>query len=111
MLMFECFEDLLCYNYHYPVEEWVMCNFRKRKKKQQTYFEFMEEFAIEHITHRNRKYGEFEDEWRHLKLMLSNQLYQYKHKGADFPHLQILILLDQSLLLEYDGAHIPNLLR
>ena len=111
MLMFESFEDILCYNYYYQVEEWVMAQFRKRKKKQQNYFEFIEEFAVNHITHRNRKYGECEEEWRQLKLMLDNKLYQHKHEGADFPHREILILLDQALLLEYEGAHIPNLLR
>ena len=111
MQVFESFDDILCYNYYYPVEEWVMINFKKRKKKQQDYFQFVEEFALNHITHKVRKYGEFEEEWRHLKLMLSGQLYNYKQKGAPFPHLEILILLDQALLLEFEGAHIPNLLR
>ena len=108
--IFDSFEDILCYNYYYPVEEWVMVNFKKRKNKKQDYFQFLEEFALNHISRKKRVYGE-EEEWRHLKLMLAGQLHNYKHRGADFPHLEILILLDQALLLEYEGAHIPNLLR
>ena len=110
VLIFESLDDVLNYTYTYPVEEWVMGEFRKRKKMQQNYFEFVEEFTLNHITYGDRKYGELEEEWRHLKLMLARQLYNC-HRGNDFPHLEILILLDQALLLKHEGAHIPNLLR
>lgn len=110
MRMIECLEDVLSYEFTYPVDEWVMLHFRKRKNRNQDYFEHLEEFALNHITYGERKHGEVEEEWRHLKMLLAGQLCDYK-RGYPFPTINILILLDQALILEHEGFPIPNLLR
>ncbi len=105
----ENFEDILSYDYVYPVEEWVMAQFRKRVKKNQSFLEFLEEFALMHITHGAKQHREDED-WQRLRLLLVGRLYDYKQTG-DFPTYALFILLDQALILEHDGHPIPNLLR
>ena len=104
------FEDILSYECHYPVEEWTMVQFRRRRNKTLTYFEFLKEFTTYQIMQGVRKYGEFEIEWLNLKNLLREQIGEY-HKTNYFPTNNFYILLDQALLLEYEGNHIPNLLR
>lgn len=108
--MIKDFDDILCYNCHYPVEEWVMVQFRKRPNKKLDYFEFLQEFTTNQILSGVRKYGEVEVEWYTLKNLLQNQIEQYYHTQY-FPTYNFYILLDQTLLLEHQGNHIPNLLR
>ena len=103
-------ESILCYNYTYPVEEYSMAQFRKRKNKSLTYFEVLQELVTTHILTGVRKYGEFEVEWFTLKRLLQEQLTEYHHTNY-FPTCNLHILLDQALILEFEGHHIPNLLR
>mgnify|MGYP003289946425 CR=1 FL=1 len=109
-MVIENFEDILCYNYHYPVEEYSMVQFRKRKNKKLTYFEVLQELTTTHILVGIRKYGEFEVEWYTLKRLLQEQIENYNHTQY-FPTANFHILLDQALLLEHEGNPIPNLLR
>ena len=109
-MVIEDFESILSYEYHYPVEEWVMQQFRKRKNKNLTYFEFIQEVTTTQILQGVRKYGEFEIEWYTLKRLLQEQITEYNHTKY-FPTCNFFILLDQALLLEHEGAYIPNLLR
>ena len=101
--------DIYDYDYHYPVEDWVMQEFKKRSKREQNFVEFLQEFALTHITH--GVYHNSEDaDWRRLKLLLMGRLYEY-NIGLEFPTREVFILLDQALLLEHDGNPIPNLIR
>ena len=104
------FEDILSYECHYPIDEWVMVQFRKRINRKHTYFEFLQEFTTNQILSGVRKYGEFEEEWYNLKRLLEEQIEQY-HQTDYFPTYNFHILLDQALLLEHEGNPIPNLLR
>ena len=99
------------YNFTYPVEEWLMCNFRHRLNTDLNYFQFAEEFAVNHVAAGKRKYGEFEQEWGRLRALLISQLALYKSEGLPFPFQNILIILGQALIHEYEGYPIPNLLR
>lgn len=104
------FENLLSYECVYPVDEWVMVQFRKRKNKNLNYFEFLLQFTTDYINVGVRKYGEFEDEWYNLKRLLQEQT-DFYHQFNYFPTYRFHIILDQALILEYEGNHIPNLLR
>ena len=106
--MIDCFEG---YEFTYPVEDWLMCNFRRRLNTNLDYFQFAEEFAVNYIAAGRRKYGEYEQEWGRLRALLMSQLVLYKSEGLPFPFHNILIILDQALILEYEGYLIPNLLR
>ncbi|MBE6037140.1 MAG: hypothetical protein E7223_06000 [Clostridiales bacterium] len=108
---YDCLEEVLDYEHFYPVGEWLMENFKKRINHEQAYFGFAEEFARSHIAAGCRKYGETESEWGQLQGTLAELLRQHKEEGRDFPHREILILLDQALLLEHEGHAIPNLIR
>ena len=106
--MIDCFEG---YEFTYPVEDWLMCNFRRRLNTNLDYFQFAEEFAVNYIAAGMRKHGEFEQEWAHLRAQLISQLVLYKTEDLLFPLQNILVILDQALFLEYEGYPIPNLLR
>ena len=110
VMVLQDFNDVLCYNCHYPVEEYSMVQFRKRKNKNLSYFEVLQELVTTHILTGIRKYGEVEVEWYTLKRLLQEQIDKYYHTQY-FPTYNFYILLDQALLLEYEGHHIPNLLR
>ena len=103
--------DFKKYSFTYPVEDWLMRNFRHRLNTDLNYFDFIEDFAVNHITAGKRKYGEFEQEWERLRELLISQLARYKSKDLPFPFHNVLIILDQALVLEYEGYPIPNLLR
>ena len=110
MVLFQSFDDLLSYELHYPVEEWVMIQFKRRQNKKLDYFQFLQEFTSNHIGTGFRKYREFEEEWFALKRLLQEQIDNFNQTGY-FPTYNFLILLDQALLLEHEGNHIPNPLR
>ena len=99
------------YEFTYPVEEWVMCNFRRRLNKDLNYFQFAEEFAVNHIAAGTRKYRQSEQGWGRLRTLLISQLAIYKAQDLPFPFHNILVILDRALVLEFEGKPIPNLLR
>ena len=108
-MILDDYVDVYSYEYHYPVEEWMMQQFRKRPNREQNFIDFLQEFALSHITYGVHHNAEDED-WHRLKILLMGRLYDYKI-GQCFPTREIFILLDQALLLEHDGNAIPNLIR
>ena len=109
-VMLHSFADLLSYELHYPVEEWVMQQFKRRPNKKMNYFEFLTAFVSQQVHIGVRKHGEVEKEWYELKRLYMEQIDAYNN-GAIYPTYNMYILLDQCLLLEHEGQHIPNLLR
>ena len=108
-MILEGYIDIYSYEYTYPVEEWVLQEFKKRPKKQQDFLEFLKEFATTHITY-GANHNREDTDWHRLKVLLIGRLYEYQQTG-EFPTRAIFILLDQALILDHDGNPIPNLLK
>ncbi len=115
-MLFENFEDIMSYEYVYPVDTWLVREFQKAKHYSpgdligDDFKEFIIEFTENFIKRGRRKYGETEDEWRLLWFHFISQRNLYRDTHT-FEYSHFLIILDQCLILEHEGRPIPNLLR
>lgn len=115
-MVFDNFEDVLSYEYKYPVDLWLVKEFKKVKHYDpgeligDDFKEFILEFTEGVIKRGKRKYGEVEHEWRLLWLHFISQRKLYRDTRT-FEYSHFLIILDQCLILEHEGQHIPNLLK
>ena len=115
-MVFDNFEDILSYEYMYPVDLWLVQEYKKAKKMvpgefiNDSFKEFILEFTEGVIKRGRRKYGETEDEWRLLWFHFISQKNLFRNTKT-FEYSHFLIILDQCLILEHEGQPIPNLLR
>ena len=115
-MLFENFEDIMSYEYVYPVDVWLVREFKKAKHYEpgelinDEFKEFILTFTEGVIKRGRRKYGETEDEWRLLWFHFISQRNLYRDTHT-FEYSHFLIILDQALILEHEGQPIPNLLR
>lgn len=98
----------------YPVEKWVEQQHQKHLRLKKEFSQpdginsFMWWFVEGVILSGRNRFGETEQEW----WQLWNHFIDLRdNRGEPFPYIELLILLDVSLLLEHEGNPIPNLLK